>query len=1464
MAKFSWRFSLVFTLCFSLLLQYPFPLKALETTELAPDTQTFVTQMQAQARQLDAALRGDKVTNPYDIWDLTKQTVPSTTSSKKLEELKAKKQEITTQLFQQTVDQGLLGETYANLLRQAFNGSGAPSAELNPQTIAQSVNWATRAFVAAKGMTRETIESIFTELLPAEIKRLVGDKAKSKVGAKFLAAAEELDVPDSFSKKMVERIVDLRLEVNMGLRGHELYKDRIVELQAELERLAVVDKTYDELVELNEKIQTEEIKVKNLNGRQTDLRADRVRAGKLEVRPTEGGQSFDLYNNGELVHHFDIPTTAARISGDYLLFLKSDSYNAQLGLQNVSVADLKYFRAALGRTSIPIFNIPVESSSPVAQFIAGQTGPMVGTTTIDDAMMEFYCRQQILFFNIAVNLLDPKLFKSSAEMVSQFTQYWNRGVELGVEGMKEGLEEGEETPANPSQKALDSLQARIEQSLRLQLMASPNKTEPLSDDLSKINRTELTAITNPALQEFKAAWQTSSDFQGLVQKLSSNMEAQTKLTARMRLIWNRLTIHRPMGAPTIVQAMGMVAGGVVKPWNEGHRQKFKNGTLGLWQHPYARLGLGVAGAATLANFCFPEAFTHYVHQSLDMVTQTAHFFWGKAGDVGYLAHNSFNATFEGFNPTVSAKRYLSDWRTAIGVGGISGIFAAVIFIPHVIVNSIKVAREIKDPELVISDERLEELLAEKPLSENQLWQATDQSFDDKGEINQEQLDNNLRRNYAGEVGNISLRERFVSHQNRTNKRFLRALAEDMTGQKEENGKSLSAEDRAKTVYIAENGMNGLRDPNVKPHRIRSWLGGAIKKLQACFSNGKSKANVEIESFGEAVSHFVMSWATFTNTLKAYTSFWWDGYFVARNYVPFLTTSPKKFIISPFETLTFLVFPNYYSTSMSGYKNNSFTQPTHLNGGTRTLPASLARLGVRAGAAVISPLPENVQAKLASWGTFLSGGLPAIVGTAEHIRLLDTFERAIIPVERLVQKAVLEQSVNSLIGFTNNDQELLNLVEEGGIQSITDDGNLVTGRSRAFFHSYSSRLMGRAMELYMEDLAKQKGLMEEEELTMEQLKDRLAFACEQITITEDRARVLVDQAAADPEIFKEAVKVADEHGQVLKRVAYELKSAVLKGFDLTKNPHLKRVATVRRQMDKPAAMARAVRASVSALIVDKPMELVLTFVMLAGINDGILNPITDQFMGPNSFMYVSRYVFMYGFLWGSISGLIASPGLKLMQDVQHDANFGEQPDGKYRKTSMLRYFLKNFTSRDNTWWGNQTHNMKIAWINMKAALVNMTILGLVFMGRLDWDLYVVGYMMCYLSPFDGFAFKVEQAFELAVGYWLKDIPKRLQGELSVQKMYQGVLGVGRASFNLFYKVYENIMGGFLGNFESMTTDQFGKRSLSKILTGGSTFTQLSAEFLQKVAEKTAGIPLVPHLAHACEKLITNNFTDWVKK
>src|SRR5690606_5145397 len=94
----------------------------------------------------------------------------------------------------------------------------------------------------------------------------------------------------------------------------------------------------------------------------------------------------------------------------------------------------------------------------------------------------------------------------------------------------------------------------------------------------------------------------------------------------------------------------------------------------------------------------------------------------------------------------------------------------------------------------------------------------------------------------------------------------------------------------------------------------SWL------MRKFFSQNKTK---EIDSFGKALTHFLMGYSTWNNTNKFFGKVW-NPFFLARNF----WHRPRAWI-------TMLAYPNYFKVSV-GNEERASARPSIYNGGERTI------------------------------------------------------------------------------------------------------------------------------------------------------------------------------------------------------------------------------------------------------------------------------------------------------------------------------------------------------------------------------------------------------------------------------------------------------------------------------------------------------------------------------------------------
>ena len=294
------------------------------------------------------------------------------------------------------------------------------------------------------------------------------------------------------------------------------------------------------------------------------------------------------------------------------------------------------------------------------------------------------------------------------------------------------------------------------------------------------------------------------------------------------------------------------------------------------------------------------------------------------------------------------------------------------------------------------------------------------------------------------------------------------------------------------------------------------------------------------------------------------------------------------------------------------------------------------------------------------------------------------------------------------------------------------------------------------------------------------------------------------------------------------------------------------------------MARAVRSMIAGAVVDKPMELFFNFICFAAVTQGLRQPLQDQMFSETSWFYLSRYVFLNSFAYSVISGVLADVWTKLQRDQLHEGQFNMVPRGRFKDLSFFQWYrTMTFKYKRNTLWQNHRHALKIMMTSLKPSLVTALLVNFVTLGRFELDVYVVGYTMALIIPVTATHYKLEQGFELASLYDLKDVPRRLQSHPAIQKSLERAIGYRNIWFHFYVKIFENLVDNFFDAFEQMETAKFGTRSLSRVIFGGYTPTEAAVAALRKAESGLSFVPGIEKFTGSCETLLTNNYKDWKK-
>ncbi len=786
----------------------------------------------------------------------------------------------------------------------------------------------------------------------------------------------------------------------------------------------------------------------------------------------------------------------------------------------------------------------------------------------------------------------------------------------------------------------------------------------------------------------------------------------------------------------------------------------------------------------------------FLYQGNDIAASGLDYAISSAVNLGELVSKTTMNTLAGVNPVRVYEAYLTPERLPrlmVGATAAATVLFMSLGLPHIIVNAHLLAKDLA---------RSHREGKEKALAESTPFTFLDSIRFVKNAF--------IARQKAEE-------EKFINNLSRSSKKGGESSAES-------DWLVLSAEDQRTLAEMSESDREAFKDQKreEQTQRVRSIIAEDRSRSSspwaARFASFASKLNVfkflmgSPDSVYGAMVHFIFSSASLTNSGHVYVKMWnmWFAF--------------RSFVLSPVLAATFIYYPNYFPVLMK--RDKGVDIPSYYNGGLR-------------------PFYEHEWLRLKS----LFGG--------EHLKQLNAFEDAILPIERAVHEAVLKKAYTALLKRVDDPQSLRTIFETNGIDNLADPTiKDLSGEMRAYFRSYYEKLFQESMNTLLHEFLVSQNLTsydnDAEVLKVAALgreSDLKAFA-----------------SSVDPKSFVEkALKSNPRFDDEVKTslfAQFHLRNIAL--LDPSKNRQIARLQSVKRQAGNAQAMARAVRATKAAILVDKPLELIMMFVLLAGVTEGINVPLHNEMFSDDAWFFLGRYPFLTGYVSGVITSVLADIWMKLQQDEQNEGKFENVPEGDEAKLSFKSYlFKKMFKNPDNTLWKNQLHYNKIIWANMRAAFVMMAVTNFLTLGRFDLDVYFLGYFFAYAIPTGGLAFKIEQGFELASAWYAKIFPAELRSHPEAQKYLNERIGRARIGFNFFYKMYENTLGVFMSNLMTIATQGLGPRALTRFMFLGYTPTELVGNSMDWVGDKLSGIPGAQSCAKGIRHLVTNHYNSGIK-
>jgi len=910
---------------------------------------------------------------------------------------------------------------------------------------------------------------------------------------------------------------------------------------------------------------------------------------------------------------------------------------------------------------------------------------------------------------------------------------------------------------------------------------------------------------------------------GIVQT-GKSMVMQRKVSTRLRMIWQRLSFPAPIeSAKTVKESLALAAFGLTH-WNSKGAASLREGTLQLLDHRYAkiaiRLGVPIASAAMLGA-AYPVEFSEFATQVMNQGSLAIHGTIGFTRNLFDLGLDSVVETLKGLKPANFYQAYLADGKApkfAVGVTAIFTTGVAILATPLLVVNSWLLVRDLK----------------------------RSGSFS---------VDGFIERQRSQLVSYLNVQ---AETQRKLSLRFGAEANTEFTAQDHDDVRRILAEvkqrdrnfllktlDRAKEVSTRVREKFLERVSTWRVFRKKTWDGNAQGTVDSGVSAEASAATEEmlldsesiarsrIHSFGSALQSFLISYPSITEGFSALVR-GWNGFTIFR-----------AMFWSPTLWATQMLYPNFTNVALGDGSSREVNVPSRANGGLDSAPVAMKRVF-----------------------QFLTH--------SSNLQLIRAWEHKILPIERALFQKAMEYGFGAIAGEVRRESGDLKPLFKN-VTSLTDRRfQELSWKQKVFFMRYVESLTARGLQKLLTETLKNVGELEvsapgTDELPISELKRRSLMWIDQVQIDPATAQRLIEAEVQEGTALQDAraaVKGLNPN-QILDR----LRLGALGVVDPKNTPSFKRVQVVLEMMQKPESMPRAVRATLSSLVMAKLLGVGMTLIALSSMKGSILQPFYPEAMfGPDSYFYMGKYPFVSGILLGLATSMMANSWVKLQQDASHSDHFGEVPSGEDAKKGYLSWFYKqSFKNKENTFWGNQKTYWNIIWGNMKPAFVLILVTNLIGLGRFDLDGYISGYLLSYGVINSGFNMMMEQGSEFASYYPLKDFPERLRSHPTVQEYLAKKQQVYRFYFALFEKTFVDMQEMIISNFQRMggvlATVTYKNEAFSRMLFGGFTPTELVYSGLEWLKEKTAGIPVVGDAAitmgEACKRLLMPNYTSWDK-
>lgn len=1126
------------------------------------------------------------------------------------------------------------------------------------------------------------------------------------------------------------------------------------------------------------------------------------------------------------LNNFFISFKSLATFGPYIVFIRQNSYDSIRGIQIISYIDLEQYNHLIGNEEIPVFEIPMKVNEEIHELNVKSGYLQLGDSYLHPGQLQSLSSQIFsVAFNLTANMADPKTVHYTVPLIDNIKVYLDK-VDISSHD-----DDWEDIPlkriSKTTEEGIDLLHTSLANALNAEQKFNEQRhehrvaEESAYDSFKALNDT---SEKEPDVAHFIKYYEMSGQLDQTVNKVNEALKRGQTLKGKFTKMLHSLVSPQPHASSRIKNAIALTVAFTKKAMGVKPAEFLKNLSMRKYAVPT------LIAAASMA-YVFPDTFGAFTLQGLEVGMEFLNGVSQSLLGVGEAFWRSFKDTTAivwDLKDTVY-NNLLSDgkWQQlTIGLGIFAAATIGVLGSYHVAQNTYNL---IKD-------------------RTSSSWQG------------------------------------LVARQERIQAEYLNALSE-AEAEARSSDNNFSVEDGALVQAIIDKQEADYERRKYLKRAFESVFRNTKKGIEASEDVLKrTQLKVELEQtkakkfgFWKAFSHVYLSYASYAKTVLHYTGIW-NFYSALRystmrwGYVDVKGVKIPYLRLTPILLASRILYPNMFKTIVE-----KKLVPTEVNGGLMSLK---------------------------DW---LFGGVEFSAdhgATQKRMAAIKQAEEQIMQLEARVASLAFKKAIEATVHFIKDDKELGKLFKASdGIQSISDrDIRRLSYRSKTFIRFFYDRMFEETMHRVLKESLEQTSsevithsLIDEfkarapehhelhvkleqvaadvlnkgevAEVSVLELKRMIAsvnaFNVEEIKIdvTEERLEQIISEMAKKPEIFGLAAREARRDYIKVSNLLRNVKHEIVGDFDPEQDGSMKRYAVVQEKRKKPLAMARAVRAEISRMLVTLPLDVFMLLALTAGITEGIMKPLQPEMFGPNSIGYLSQYSFYGSLLAGVLSGMMANSWVKLQMDARHDdaANFGNIPRSeKDIKRGFWAWFWKQTNQRDNTLWANWKYYSKVVWHNIPAYIQNAAILNLMFIAFFDLDALVVGLATAFLLPISGFNQKLEQGFEKAAYFDAHIFPEKYVSHPLAQEYINKMAQRRRNKFNLLFDIFRNFVETWQTNaFVTPTETHPENRAFSRAIFG----TLLAEKIItasQVAQDATEEIPVVNKVTGAirstCEAIL----------